>query len=84
MSGKYTPLEQYLRGISETQKELTMSFVQVEQIINDKLPPSAYQYQAWWANQKEGSHVEAFAWMDAGWLVDTVNFTEKWVRLVRK
>lgn len=83
MAGKYTPLEQYLRNLPVTQKEVTLSFEQIERILNDKLPPSAYQYQAWWANQKEGSHVEAFAWMDAGWLVDIVNFNEKWVRFVR-
>lgn len=84
MAGKYTPLEYHLRNLSESQKEVTMSFEQIERILNDKLPPSAYQYQAWWANQKEGSHVEAFAWMDAGWLVDTVNFAEKWVRFARQ
>lgn len=84
MTGKYAPLEHYLRDLPLTQKEVSLSFEQVERILNDKLPASAYQYQAWWANQKEGSHVEAFAWMDAGWLVDTVNFTEKWVRFVRQ
>ncbi len=84
MTGKYTPLENYLRDLPVSQKEVILSFEQIERILNDKLPPSAYQYQAWWANQKEGSHVEAFAWMDAGWLVDTVNFTEKWVRFVRQ
>lgn len=84
MAGKYTPFEQHLRNLPASQKEVTLSFEQIERILNDKLPPSAYQYQAWWANQKEGSHVEAFAWMDAGWLVDTVNFTEKWVRFVRQ
>lgn len=77
MVGKYTPLEQYLLDLPASQKEVTLSFEQIERILNDKLPPSAYQYQAWWANQRKGSHVEAFAWMDAGWLVDTVNFTEK-------
>ena len=84
MAGKYTPLEHYLRDLPVTQKEVTLSFEQIERILNDKLPSSAYQYQAWWANQKEGSHVEAFAWMDAGWLVGTVNFTEKRVRFARQ
>jgi len=84
MSGKYAPLKNYLRDLPASQKEVTLPFEQIERILNDKLPPSAYQYQAWWANQKEGSHVEAFAWMDAGWLVDTVNFAQKWVRFVRQ
>jgi hypothetical protein len=81
MAGKYTPLEGYLRNMAETQKEVTLSFEQIEIILLDKLPPSAYQYQAWWANTR-GSHVEADAWLDAGWKVDAVNFSEKWVKFI--
>ncbi|MBL0348664.1 hypothetical protein [Candidatus Villigracilis affinis] len=55
MTGKYAPLEHHLRGLPASQKEATLSFEQIEGILNDKLPPSAYQYLAWWANQKEGS-----------------------------
>jgi hypothetical protein len=83
MAGKYTPLEVYLQGLPASQREITLSFEQIERILKAKLPPSAYQYQAWWANQKTGSHVEAYAWMDAGWKVETVNFSNKWVRFVR-
>ncbi len=84
MVGKYTPLEHYLQDLPASQKEVTLPFEQIVRILNDKLQPSAYQYQAWWADEKEGSHVEAFAWLDAGWLVDTVNFTETWVRFVKQ
>jgi hypothetical protein len=38
----------------------------------------------WWANEKEGNHVNARAWANAGWQVDTVNLQEKWVRFTRK
>lgn len=84
MAGKYTPLEKYLRGISETQRELTISFEQVEQILNDKLPPSAYQYQAWWANEKNPHQPEKLAIMNADWKVDTINLQGKWIKLIRK
>ncbi len=83
MPGKYTPLEHYLHGLPVTQKEVTMTFEQIERILNDKLPPSTYEYQAWWANEKEGNHVNARAWANAGWHVDTVNLQGKWVRFVR-
>jgi hypothetical protein len=83
MAGKYRPLEHYLRDLPANQREVTLSFEQIERILNDKLPPSAYQYQAWWANQRTGTHVEAYAWMNAGWKVETVNLSEKWVRLIR-
>ena len=59
MPGKYTPLEQYLRDLPETQKEVTLTFQQVERIINDKLPVSAYEYQAWWLEKSQGSHVQS-------------------------
>jgi hypothetical protein len=84
MTSKYTPLEHYLHDLPESQKEVTLSFQQVERILNDKLPPSAHQYQAWWANEKDGRHVHAHAWMDTGWRRDTVSFSEKWVRFFRQ
>ena len=84
MAGKYTPLEQHLKAFPAEQRDVTMSFEQIERIINDKLPASAYKYQAWWANEKDGHHVHAHSWMNAGWKVDTLNLQEKWVRLIRQ
>jgi hypothetical protein len=84
MTGKYDPLEKYLRSLPVSQETLTLSFEVIEQILDDQLPPSAYEHRAWWGNQKQGTHVEAIAWMDAGWMVDTVDFKEKWVRFVRQ
>ena len=83
MAGKYTPLENYLRDLPERQKEVTLGFEQIERILNDKLPPSAYEYQQWWENEKEGNHVNARAWANAGWKVESVDFKRKQARLVR-
>jgi len=47
------------------------------------LPPSAYGYQQWWDNEKEGNHVNARAWAKAGWKVERVDFNRKRARLVR-
>jgi hypothetical protein len=57
MAGKYAPLEQYLRDLSADQKDVTLSFEQIERIINAKLPSSAYEFQQWWEHEKEGNHV---------------------------
>jgi hypothetical protein len=84
MTGKYDPLEKYLRSLPRTQEEVTLSFESIEQVLNDKLPPSAHEHRAWWGNQQQGTHVEAIAWMDAGWMVDTVDLREKWVKFVRQ
>ena len=83
MTGKYTLLESYLRGLPANQREVVLSFEQIEGIINAKLPPSAYGYQEWWENEKEGNHVNARAWANAGWKVESVDFNRKRARLVR-
>ena len=83
MTGKYTPLENYLRDLPVNQREVVLSFEQIERIINAKLPPSAYGYQQWWENEKEGNHVNARAWANAGWKVESVDFSRKQARLVR-
>ena len=66
MSGKYTPLENYLRDLPDTQREITLGFEQIERILNDKLPASAYEDRRWWDHEKEGNHVNARAWANAG------------------
>lgn len=84
MTGKYVPLEHHLRDLPASQKEVTLSFEQIERILNNKLPPSAYQYQAWWANEKSPHQPEKQAIMNAGWIVDTINLQEMWIKLIRK
>ena len=83
MAGKYTPLENYLRDLPASQKEITLGFEQIEGILNNKLPASAYEDQRWWEHETEGNHINTRAWTNAGWKVDEVNSNEKWVRLVR-
>ena len=67
--GKYYPLERYLS--SQKKGTLTLNFSAIEKIIGDKLPPAAFKHRAWWANDK--THVEALAWLNAGWSVQTVD-----------
>ena len=83
MAGKYTPLEQYLRHLPKSQNEVTLGFEQIETILKDKLPSSAYGYRQWWENEKEGNHVNTRAWTNAGWKVESLDFDEKWVKLIR-
>jgi hypothetical protein len=81
MAGKYAPLQQYITNLPISQRDVTISFVHVERILNEKLPTSASRYRAWWANDE--THTHAHAWMDVGWKVDTVDLSQKWVRLLR-
>ena len=82
MAGKYAPLEIYLRGLPDRQKEIRLRFEEIEEILNSKLPSSANE-QSWWDHEKEGNHVNGRAWANAGWKVDRLDFKEKWVTLVR-
>ena len=84
MTGKYDPLEKYLRSLPRTQEEVTLSFEIIERVLDDQLPSSAHEERAWWGNQQQGTRVDASAWMDAGWMVDTVDLREKWVKFVRQ
>jgi hypothetical protein len=84
MTATYEPLEKYLRALPTSQDVVTLSFDFIEQMLNDQLPVSAHQDQEWWGNQKQGMSVETIPWMDAGWLVDTVDLHANWVRFVRQ
>lgn len=66
--GKYGPLRQHLSGTAGTR--VRMTFKAVEDLVG-RLPESAYRHRAWWGNN-DGT-VEAKAWLDAGWRVESVN-----------
>ncbi len=83
MTGKYTPLEQYLSNLAENQKEVTHRFEQIEKILSSKLPSSANEDRRWWDHETEGNHINKRAWSNAGWKVDEVNFLSKLTRFVR-
>ena len=83
MAGKYTPLENYLRGLPQNQAEVTLAFEQIEKILQTTLPASAYEDQRWWVHEKEANHVEARSWSKAGWKIGELDVTEKWVKLIR-
>ncbi len=61
----YEPLYQYLKSLQAD--EVRMTFHEIERIIGRRLPRSAFMHQAWWANESNGSHVQARSWIDAGY-----------------
>jgi hypothetical protein len=83
MAGKYAPLENYLRDLPASQREVTLMFEQIEGILNSKLPSSAYEDRRWWDHETEGNHVSLRAWSNAGWKIESLDVTRKRVKLVR-
>lgn len=76
---KYIGLTRYLEGCGKD--ELILSFVQIENLIGDTLPQSAYDHRAFWSNTN--THSVAFGWMDAGYKTTTVDFGNRLVTLKR-
>ena len=83
MAGKYTPLENYLRSLPKGQTEVTLAFEEIERILNERLPSSAFEDRRWWDHEKEGNHINKRAWSNAGWKIGSLDVKEKRVKLLR-
>jgi len=83
---KYQPLNTHLASIKKETNEVLLTFDQIEEILNARLPKSASDHREWWSNQKDTSNrPQAHAWMSAGFEVDELqlNGPRKWVRYKR-
>lgn len=78
---KYDRLTAHLSTL--TTEEWPVSFAEIEAILGFKLPASAYEHPAWWANQS-GGHGQSSAWQEAGWKTEGLNLDEKSVTFVRQ
>ena len=76
---KYDPLFEHLCRAGNGPVEMT--FDEVAALVGG-LPPSAAR-QAWWGNEREGRHVQAHAWLNAGREVESVDFAARRVRFSR-
>ena len=63
--GKYQPLAEFLKDFKNDSWDA--SFSEIERVLGFKLPPSAHEHRAWWANQYRGGHSQAQGWINAGW-----------------
>ncbi len=67
---KYDSLREHLDRLPPELVQL--SFAEIDRIVAG-LPPSAYEHRAWWSNERQGSHVQAIGWLDAGRRVESVD-----------
>ncbi len=75
IESKYSPLQAFLiqkREEGETKLELTID--EIQNIIQDELPPSAQKHDAFWRDRKRniGAHI-----VRAGWHVQSIQRDEK-------
>lgn len=77
---KYLALTAYLeKSGTDTVK---MSFKDIESVLGEGLPESAYKYPALWANSE--SHAIAFGWMDAGYRSQNLSIANQTVEFVKR
>lgn len=81
MPSKYDALGHFLMAASPL-NSVTLTFQQVQQLIGADIPESAQMHhQPWWANDK--SHVQAKAWLNAGWKRASVDMADRTVTFVK-
>lgn len=71
--GKYDSLSDYFSR--QTEKTITLSIKEIESIINNSLPSSAYNHVQWWSNSRTGAHPYSHSWTDSGYKTINVQHT---------
>ena len=79
---KYDPLYHHLVNSPET--VVSLSFAEIERILGFALPASARRHQAWWANEREGTHSHARSWLEASYGTQGVDLNAQTVRFVAR
>ena len=90
---KYEPLRDFLASLPSGQKQVTLGFRRMEELLGEPLPPSATTYEQWWygGRVKRGridanwqDQVQQRAWLDAGWTVEELDLLLKSVTFRRR
>jgi hypothetical protein len=78
---KYEPLNEFLGRLKADYWRPT--FLELERILDFKLPSGARKDDAWWTAAPGGRHAHAKAWAAAGWRVQDVSVDKEKVTFVR-
>lgn len=81
---KYDPLRFYLEGLRSEQWRAT--FDKIEKVLGFRLPASARDHPAWWANENETEtrHPQKLAWVKARWRTANLNLIGETIEFVRE
>ena len=77
----YDPLRLKLETVEGP--NVRLSFAELEGILGKPLPGSAYRFSAWWGNNRNVGHVQARAWLGAGFEARTVSLKHRTVEFHR-
>ena len=80
--GKYERLKAYLQ--TQSASRVSMKFSEIATVLGiPGLPKSAVMYRTWWSNDAR-NHVQANAWLDAGYRTEQVDTNKNTVVFVRE
>lgn len=69
---KYKRLTDHLlRTVRQPHGEYRVTFADIEHILGEPLPPSAYRHRPWWSNSP--ASLMAQSWLSAGWKTTQVD-----------
>jgi len=79
---KYSYLSIFLARKGKFRDKITLSFTEIENIIGEKLPESAYKHKYWWSNV--GGRSPSEYWLTVGWKVKEIDFEAKTVTFLKE
>lgn len=74
---KYEALKRYLKFRGSFTDTVKLSLADIDGIIGENLPMSAYCNQSWWSNQSSNTHAKS--WLEAGWRTHEINLEEGYI-----
>lgn len=78
--GKYAGLGRYLdHQARDGEERVELTFEEIEEIIPGRLPASAHEHRAWWANTAKNHTQAQEGWLGVGWEVQDVDLDEQTV-----
>lgn len=80
---KYRPLDEWFRTRPASEKQLILTFDQVQEILGAPLPLSS-EKPSWWTNVYPKIQSHRTSWLNYGWLVDEYDQQSKKVKFIRK
>jgi hypothetical protein len=78
---KYLNLNRFFEELPQDINNIRLEFDQIEKIIDDQLPLSAYKYSEWW---QPHSHPHCKSWTDAGFIIKEKSLELKYVVFEKK
>ncbi len=77
VGSKYYPLFEQLNHCE--QEAVSFRFAEIEQILGNTLPTSARRQRAWWSNRGSDRALQARAWLEAGYHVESIALDQETV-----